>query len=529
MSEDSDLVLVLAPNENDSNVAAQVLRDSGIQAATVENLRCLCAKAQEGCAVLVIAEEALPRDELQLLEQVLRAQEPWSDVPVILLTGDGPPIDWESFSASGNISILERPFSRLTLVRAVEVGLRARKKQYQVRQLLKQQQQATQKRDDFFATLSHELRTPLNVILGWIEILHTGELSHQNRMEALAILERNAKTQKALIDDLLDVSRIITGKLHFQASVISLTNLLGASQRAFLPRAEEKNIFIELNAPQKECLVLADEQRLTQVISNLLTNAIKFTPEDGNISINLTKKADNYLISIRDSGQGIDAHFLPYVFDSLKQEDMSTTRSHGGLGLGLAIAAHIVEQHQGKIFAKSEGRNKGSEFIVTIPAFTENTYLPTLLPETPILPNSLEGVRILVVDDSPDILELIKLWLKKANAEVKLTQSAAEALQELPRFRPDVLLSDIGMPGMDGYQLISKVRLLDDPALSQVRAVALTAYAKDEERTKALSAGFQLHISKPISNKQLIAAVSQLVRPSEEFSLTIPLLDRKSL
>ena len=509
MQVDSELVLVLAPTENDSTVAAQVLLDSQVHALPCQDVQELCCEMEKGCAVIVIAEEALATQNISPLNAILKSQDTWSDVPVILLTAAGAPKISESFSASGNIAILERPFSKLTLVRAVDVALRARKKQYQVKELLHQQKMAAQKRDDFFATLSHELRTPLNVILGWIEIFKSGDLTAEARAEALSVLERNASVQKALIDDLLDISRIITGKLYFQAEPVSMKKLLDSVRKSFLPRAIEKNLRFEISLPADDCMVLADEQRMSQVLTNLLTNAIKFTPEGGFVRIGLTLEKKQIVVRIKDSGQGIEESFLPFVFDRLKQEDMSTTRSHGGLGLGLAITSHIVELHQGQIEAKSEGRGRGAEFILRIPSLKSNAEVKINSQQLPLPSVSLDGVRILVVDDSLDILQLINLWLRKANAQVQLASSAAEALKEIPRFKPDIVLSDIGMPTMDGYELIKRIKTL--PGGNVIKAVALTAYAKDEERTRAIEAGFQMHISKPISRDQLISAVSTLI------------------
>jgi signal transduction histidine kinase/CheY-like chemotaxis protein len=508
----SDRVLILAPSANDSLVTAGVLKEAGLNAKSCDDIFSLCQEIQEGCAVIVIAEEALAPNQVYLLHETLEGQKEWSDIPVILLTSRGPTLTWDNFSASGNISILERPFSRITLIRAVEVGLRSRKRQYLVRDLIEQQRLATQKRDEFFATLSHELRTPLNVILGWIEILRSGELNTDEEKGALTVLERNARVQKALIDDLLDTSRIITGKLHFEALPVSFSDLVKVAERAFQPRIEEKKLSFTVTVPEENCLVWADEQRLSQVISNLLTNAIKFTPVGGSISMSLQRDGSDLVLRVKDNGQGMDLAFLPFVFDRLKQEDMSTTRVHGGLGLGLSIVAHIVEQHKGKIEVQSEGRGKGAEFTVRIPALPTAEQIFAQKEEVISAVTSLEGIKILVVDDSPDILQLVNLWLKKAKADVQLTGSAAEALHELPRYKPDVILSDIGMPEMDGYEFISKVRSGTDPKLSKTQAVALTAYAKDEERTRALEAGFQMHISKPISNRQLVHAISQLLR-----------------
>lgn len=511
----ADAVLVLGPTATDSNVAVDVLQDAGLNAIACKNLGHLCDVMLSGCGALVIAEEALHVEEVLLLQNALSDQEPWSDIPVILLTNGNNQKATEAFPRSGNISLLERPFARLTLIQAAVVALRARHKQYQVRDLLEQQAQATQKRDEFFATLSHELRTPLNVILGWLDILKNEDRDSQTFDSALEILDRNANIQKGLIDDLLDISRIVTGKLIFDFKSISLTDTIRSTTSAFIPRAAAKNINVDIGLPNETLAVMADEQRLSQVVSNLLTNAIKFTPEGGKIRVSLIKHQDRCTLTVQDTGQGVDPAFLPHIFDRLKQEDMSTTRNHGGLGLGLAIAAHIVEEHKGMIQAHSLGRGQGMTVSVSLPVLTQKISVPMVQEEIELTPNLLSGVRVLVVDDSLDILFLLRMWLEKAGAEVKLTHSAAEVLQEIDSFKPHVFVSDIGMPEVDGYQLISKIRSLQTSACKDVPAIALTAYAREEEKARALNTGFQMHISKPISNYQLVTAVSSMAQKSQ--------------
>lgn len=507
-------VLVLGPSPSDSSVAASVLLEAGINAIACEHLTQLCAAMTSGCGALVIAEEALAVEEVSILQSALTNQEAWSDIPVILLTNNNSHEATEVFSRSGNISLLERPFARLTLIQSVNVALRARHRQYQVRDLLEQQALATQKRDEFFATLSHELRTPLNVILGWLDILKNEKRDSITFDAAIDTLDRNAQIQKGLIDDLLDISRIVTGKLVFDYKSISFTDTIRSTVNGFIPRAAAKNIQIEMNIPEEPLAVMADEQRIGQVLSNLLTNAIKFTPEGGKIWIDLIQLKDRCTLVIKDNGQGVDPSFLPYIFDRLKQEDMSTTRTHGGLGLGLAIASHIVEEHKGMIQAFSKGRGQGMTVSVSLPVLSQKLAQPTFQEEIKLTPNLLSGVRVLVVDDSQDILYLLRMWLGKAGAEVKLTHSADEVLKEINSFRPHVFVSDIGMPEVDGYQLITKIRALPDQQSRNVPAIALTAYAREEEKARALKTGFQMHISKPISNYQLVTAVSSMVQKS---------------
>lgn len=508
MSRFSEKVLILAPLHNDAAVAAQVLHDAGLLAEPCSSIDEFCDHLRAGCAVLVVAEEAMVDDAQEKLTNCLDEQPTWSDIPVILLTSGKASNSWQSFSSSGSVTLLERPFGRLTLLRAVDVGLRARRRQYQVRELMEEQLQAARIRDEFFASLSHELRTPLNVILGWTDVLRGGSLPREAQMEALNILERNAQIQKSLIDDLLDTSRIITGKLHIERQPVSLNKILTTLRTSMLLRARQKHQILKLQLPEIECVVVGDEHRLTQVFSNLITNALKFTPDGGQIQISLNPGRDQFMVSVRDNGRGIGPDFLPFVFDRLKQEDMGTTRSQGGLGLGLAISAHIVEQHGGKIEADSEGRGHGSEFTVTLPAALHNIRSADVVPI--FRTADLAKKKILVVDDSPDILTLIELWLANTHADIRLVNNAQEVLDLISDFEPDILVSDIGMPGMDGYQLIREIRQHENKNVRNVFAIALTAYAKDDERERALSAGFHLHISKPISSQQLLRAVSSL-------------------
>jgi PAS domain S-box-containing protein len=376
---------------------------------------------------------------------------------------------------------------------------------------------AIQSRDQFLATLSHELRTPLNVILGWVQMLRSTKMDEKTFRQALETLDRNVQMQKQLIDDLLDVSRIITGKLSMELRPLSLNAVVKETVNGFTPRAKSKNITLtcELDGPLP---VSGDETRIAQVVSNLLVNALKFTPVGGTINVRVVRLDGFAKLTVRDNGQGIDPVFLPHVFEALRQENMETTRMHGGLGLGLAIVQFITERHGGKVSVHSEGRGKGAEFSVTFPLIPyeelQNEQLEANL-ETQGNPD-LHGVKVLAVDDSQDILSLINIWLSKAGAQVKTATSAKEGFEVFRSFRPDVVLSDIGMPGEDGYSFIAKVRALSGEEGGGTAAAALTAYARDEERRQALVAGFQMHISKPISSDKLLAAVFRLRNASRD-------------
>ena len=516
----SETVLLFAAQNDDTASALQVLQEGGIEAFKCDTLDELYNLLRGTFGAVIITEESLAESTPETFQNILAEQEFWSDLPVIFISNKDSVWATEIFSRNGNIAILERPISRLTLLRSAEVALRARRRQYRVRSILQQQKQATQARDEFFATLSHELRTPLNVMLGWLEILQDGKLDPKGQLHALDVLDRNAKVQKALIDDLLDISRIITNKMLVETSLISLGDLLRSFAYSFSPRAKQKGVTLVIKIPEGDYPVIGDEQRLGQVLSNLIVNAIKFTPSGGTVTVDFNTAGPEYVVRVRDTGQGIDPQFINSIFDRLKQEDMSITREHGGLGLGLAISSYLVNQHNGNLTASSEGRGKGATFTLKLPVPKQAEYESRARDTSPLKPNALKGARILVVDDSLDILALVKVWLTRANALVELASSAMDALVKIKEFKPDVLLSDIGMPGMDGYQLIAAVRALPFEDGGKVPAAALTAYARDEEKSLALRAGFQMHISKPISHHDLVYAVTSLVADRSRSSLT---------
>jgi signal transduction histidine kinase/DNA-binding response OmpR family regulator len=386
---------------------------------------------------------------------------------------------------------------------------------------------ANRTKDEFLATLSHELRTPLTAILGWSHLLQTNKFDEQSTTRALETIERNARSQSQLIDDLLDVSRIITGKLHLDARPVELMKIVEAAIDSARPAADAKMIEFQVELDEAASQVLGDASRLQQVVWNLFTNAVKFTPEGGRVIVRLEVVEAHAQITITDNGQGIDPQFLPFIFDRFRQADGSTTRKHGGLGLGLAIARHLIEMHGGKIKAHSEGINKGATFTVTLPLRTERPGYEAGA-DSAVAPTaasgqsdsfagfpSLDGLRVLVVDDELDTRELIATVLVQCGAQVRDCESAAAALAELQEWPPDVLISDIGLPGEDGFSLIKRVRALDSES-GQIPAVALTAYASPEDRLNVLDAGFQMHIAKPVEPEILVNTIADIARQRNE-------------
>ncbi|MBD0369739.1 MAG: PAS domain S-box protein [Pyrinomonadaceae bacterium] len=383
-------------------------------------------------------------------------------------------------------------------------------------------EEANRLKDEFLATLSHELRTPLTAMLGWTRMLRTKQLDENTSIHALETIERNVRAQTQLIEDLLDVSRIITGKLRLETRPVELVPVIEAAIDSIQPAAEAKEIVLERALDPTASPVLGDTARLQQVVWNLLSNAVKFTPKGGRVRVSLERSDSYAAISVTDTGVGISQEFLPYVFDRFRQADSSSTRAHGGLGLGLAIVRHLVELHGGIVSATSDGTQRGARFTVNLPLMAVNVRRPMLAEtdgdgdesEGALLecPSLLQGVRILVVDDEADARQLLSTILGQCEAVVEVAANAKQAIEALKRKPPDLLISDIGMPDEDGYGLLQKLRSDEDPRLKELPALALTGYASEEDRTRTLNAGFQIHLAKPVDPQSLIAACEQLVK-----------------
>jgi hypothetical protein len=387
---------------------------------------------------------------------------------------------------------------------------------YENARLYTEAEAANRAKDEFLATLSHELRTPLTAILGWARLLRTGNLPKGTAGGALETIERNAKAQSQLIDELLDVSRIVTGKLRLDTRPVELDRVIEAAVESVRPAARAKQIRLEVELGPLGGPLLGDAGRLQQVAWNLLSNAVKFTPDGGRVGVLLRRAGPHAEVTVEDTGQGIGAEFLPHVFDRFRQADGSTTRRHGGLGLGLAIARHLVELHGGAISADSEGEGRGSSFTVRLPLSAADAagagpqHTPEGVVSPPARPATLKGLRVLVVEDETDTRDFIAFALEGAGAEVKTAARAREALDTLEGWTPDVLVSDIGMPGEDGYAFIGEVRRREADSGGRLPAVALTAYASVEDRRRAISAGFQTHLAKPLDPAEMVAAVAKL-------------------
>jgi PAS domain S-box-containing protein len=666
-------VLVVPPTTADGVAIRKLLDTSEIACRIAPNVAAACAALREGAGTLVIGEEALVADSVLLMQQ-LRHEEVWSDLPVIVLSRSGRELAaLAEIVPRGNFSVIERPVRASTLVSLIRSSLRARRRQYQVREHLAQQDAAqrvireaeqrfrllienitdyaifmidtegrvaswnsgaqhllgystqeivgepsarffgdegeglaremaearstgratstgwrlrkdgtrlfvegvlttvrdergqllgysklmkdiTDKRriesereqilqseraarseaersgrmkDEFLATLSHELRTPLSAILGWSQVLGQVNGANSEIREGLKVIERNARAQAQIIEDLLDMSGIISGKVRLEMRKVDLGSVVEAAINAVRPAALAKGVALETTFERRRAAVNGDANRLQQVFWNLMTNAVKFTPKGGRVAVRLERSGSHFEVRVADSGEGIDGAFLPHVFERFRQADASTSRRHGGLGLGLAIVKQLVELHGGSVSAASDGNGKGSTFTVTLPVMASRgdfiaseaeppEHLPPAVPhglEAPRPYANLGGVKVLVVDDEPDGRSLIERLLRDCEATVTTASSAREAMERVVRERPDVLLSDIGMPKEDGYALIRRVRELGGEN-GCIPAIAVTAYARPEDRVKAIEAGYQMHLAKPVEPAKLVEMVASLVKRS---------------
>ena len=387
-------------------------------------------------------------------------------------------------------------------------------------------EKADRAKDIFLATVSHELRTPLNAITGWVGMLRKGNLDKESLARAIEVIERNTRSQTQLIEDLLDISRIVSGKMRLDVEMVELPPVIQGAVEAVRPGADAKEIRLQAVLDPKASPVSGDASRIQQIVWNLLSNAVKFTPKGGRVQVRLQRINSHVEIVVSDTGQGFSQEFSPYLFERFYQGDGSKTRAHSGLGLGLAIVRHLVELHGGTVSAFSSGEGQGATFTVKLPLRiihdTSHLQSGTFEQEPPMssdgleseCPSSLKGLRLLIVEDEPDSRELLIHLLKECEAEVKAVASVREALALIEQWQPDLLVSDIEMPEEDGYSLIRKVRLMDGQRGGRLPAVALTAHARGQDRMRALKAGFDAHVAKPFEVDELITVLGSLAKRS---------------
>ena len=518
-------VLIFAPVGKDAPLTLEVLQRANLLGRVCETSAELCAEFLRGGGAILLTEEALEDSGIDELMECLRSQPAWSDIP-ILLFADAERSEvylrtLRLLEGLRNVVLLERPIRLGAALSLIRSAIRGRQRQYELRDLLhalgearEDAEAANRLKDEFLATLSHELRTPLNAILGWTSMLRDGNVQPRHVLRALDTIHRNATAQVQIVNDLLDISRIVRGNIQLAPKLMPLAPLLTLSVESMMPAAEAKGVNVKVSFPADSVFVWGDHDRLQQVFWNLLSNAVKFTPTGGRVEVDMQPDDSGVRIRVADTGSGILPSFLPHVFERFRQADGSSTRQHGGLGLGLSIVRQLVELHGGRMTAHSDGAGKGSTFTVHLPtrdAAAHAALSPSSSDGRPTPAPDLGGRHILIVDDDRDAREMLRAMLSISGARISEAESAREALRLIGKDRPDVVLADIAMPGQDGYALVQSMRALKNADGDAIRAIAVSAYARAEDKQRALGAGFSEHIAKPVQLDHLFATIQRVL------------------
>ncbi len=509
--------LVLAPTGRDGPLTCQLLERAGLAAAVCPDVDTMCRRVdEEGASGLLIAEEVLVPAGFAKLRQMLLRQESWSDIPILLFTGEKAPTPQARQPTSqilaplGNVTLLDRPVRPFTMISAARAALRARNRQYAAGRELKRQQQAVQQRDQFLAMLGHELRNPLSAILMAASAMAQPS---GDRPRYLEILRRQAAHLSRLVDDLLDVSRVTSGRIVLQKASLDLGELVRRCTQAMTAAAQQQHLSVRLTPAGEKLRVDGDPVRLEQVFSNLINNAIKYTPAGGSVDIALESHDGQAVVRVRDTGVGIAADMLGHVFDLFAQVESSLDRAKGGMGIGLTLVRSLVELHGGSVMATSDGIGKGSEFVVRLPqrvlasdglarGTASNGNVTALAPGKP------PGFDILIVEDNADSREVLQLILERDGHRVDSCADGVTGVERALCRKPDLMVVDLGLPGLDGFGVARKVRATLG---KDVYLIALTGYGQPEDRRRALDAGFDTHLTKPV-DMDVIAAVLRDVR-----------------
>ena len=499
--------LVLGPTPKDAAITADLLRGAGIESVVFTDLVALVATLAEGAAGVLVPEEALSGPQKAPLSALLAQQPPWSDLPILILTQPGAdsPEATDAWRTLGNVTLLERPMRVSTLLSAAQTAVRARTRQYQIRghlaERLRNEQalrSADRRKDEFLATLGHELRNPLAPILNSLEILKlSGDASEGGAAQACAVMERQVSHLNRLVDDLLEVSRITRGVIEVKKEAQDLTAIVRGAIDTSRPILDGMRHELRFLIPNEPVFVAGDGVRLTQVFANLLNNAAKYTNHGGHITVAIDRDQDQAVVTVSDDGIGIAPNLLSSVFDMFMQVDRSTRRAQGGLGIGLTLVKSLVGMHGGRVEARSNGPGLGSEFVVRLPMIQAAAAAPEMARRAQAMPSR----RILVVDDSRDGGESLSVLLRVLGADVSLVHSGRAALQAVESFRPDVVVLDIGMPGMDGYEVARRIRA--NAANRGILLIALTGWGQEEDRQRSAAAGFNHHLVKPADIDEL--------------------------
>ena len=530
-------VLILAPIGRDGELTQQLLGQAQIPCHVCATVRDVCESFAEGAGAILLTEEALADPHIGQLAQTLQTQAAWSDISILLFAGDDRSQatlrTLQTLEVLRNVTLLDRPIRVTAVVSTVRAALRGRRRQYELRDVLTQLQasrldaerardeaeQANRLKDEFLATLSHELRTPMNAILGWVTLLRDQRVEAARIPKVLEIVARNAQSQAQLISDVLDVSRVITGRLRLRLQPVVVSRLIRDAMDTIRPAADAKAITLSLRIEGEPPRLNGDAERLRQVFWNLLSNAVKFTPAGGRVEAAIERVDSQIRVTISDTGIGIPAEFVPYAFERFRQADQSFTRSHGGLGLGLAIVKHLVETHGGEVSVASPGQGRGATFMVQLPV--GGAQLPAVAEAEAEGPHEAGGAHVdgidltdralLIVDDDPATRELLATLLTEHGASVRTADSAAGAVAWLEQETPSLILADIGMPGQDGLSMMRAIRRRPPHRGGTVPSIALSAYARAEDKRAAIAAGFDAYLTKPALPSDVLHAVDRLL------------------
>jgi signal transduction histidine kinase len=504
-------VLVLAPVGRDAALTARVLVQAGIDAQPCPSPGRAAAILADGAGALIVADEALEAADSEDLVRAIAGQPAWSDVPVILFTAPSSAagndlLRLRALERLGNVTVLERPVRILSLLSTVRTALRARRRQYEVRELLSQLEGRVSERDRFLAILGHELRNPLAAILAAAQVMEAATVDAAAQQRMRAIVERRARHVARLVDDLLEVARVTSGKIVLKRAPVDLADLVRRSAQAIDPVVRERALTLTVSAAAP-VWVEGDALRLDQIVGNLLANAAKYTPSGGRIQVSVRRAPPEAVVEVRDTGVGIPPDVLPRLFHLFAQAEETLARAGGGLGIGLALARSLVELHGGRITAQSRGPGTGSLFTVHLPLAAE----AALPPPPAARPAATEGRLVLIVEDDPDVRESLAALIRPLGHSIHTAADGLQGIQNLVRLHPDVALVDIAMPGIDGYELARRARA---SACADVHLIALTGYGRPEDRRRALDAGFDVHVAKPVDAQQLAALIAAAPRRS---------------
>lgn len=510
-------VLVLAPTARDALATRSLFAGLPVEIATCSSVPELCGEAREGAGVLVLTDDALTPDGMAGLADLLSDQPPWSDLPVLVLVRRGMDAHRTILTLEklGNVTLLDRPVPAALLVSAVRTALRARERQYQLRAHLAEQErirealrQADRMKDEFLAMLAHELRNPLAAIVNAATVLGSVcDLPEVARQQA--VIDRQSRHTARLLDDLLDVSRITQGRIELRCRPLELVRAVRLAAASVQPRIEERGHRFSLELPSDPVWVDGDPARVEQILTNLLTNAVKYTPHGGVIRMSLETTGETAVLRVRDNGIGISPDLLPRIFDLFTQAQRSLDRSEGGVGIGLTMVKRLVEMHGGTVEARSDGPDLGSEFIVRLPVVMPAAAPGAEIAPTPSgAPERAAPRKVLVVEDNPDaaatLADLLELW----GHEPHVVHRGEDALEQVEALSPDLLLIDVGLPGIDGFEVARRLRA--SGAAGPARLIAVTGYGQQDDRRRSEEAGFDLHLTKPVDPEALRTLLSRL-------------------